>query len=340
MSGNVAVIGAGSWGTAIASMAASKCQVTVWARSHEVAQEISREHTNARYLPEVALSTTLTATADLSEAIDGAEVVLVAVPSHGTRSILETAAAFIRPGTPVISLSKGIEDGTLLRMSEVISNVVPHAIAGVLTGPNLAREIAQGQPAACVVATHDARASEVVQDALHSGTLRVYTSTDVVGCEIAGSTKNVLAIAAGITAGLGFGENTRATLMTRGLAEMGRLGIAMGGQTLTFGGLAGVGDLIATCTSEKSRNQTVGVALGQGRDIIEITNSMHMVAEGVKSAGPLVRLALSHGVEMPICEKVAAIVAGETTPRRALLSLMERPAREEWDEDLYRGLLA
>jgi glycerol-3-phosphate dehydrogenase (NAD(P)+) len=263
----------------------------------------------------------------------------MAVPSHGARAVLERAVESIRPGTPVFSLSKGIEADSRLRMSQVISDVVPHAMSGVLTGPNLAREIALGEPAACIVACEDEDSAHLVQGMLHSSTLRVYTSTDVIGCEIAGATKNVLAIAAGIAAGFGFGDNTRSALITRGLAEMGRLGIAVGGQTLTFGGLAGVGDLIATCTSEKSRNRSVGFALGQGQDLSEIIDSMHMVAEGVKTAGPLVRLAESEGVEMPICEQVAKIVAGDVTPRRALLNLMERPAREEWDEDLYRGLV-
>ena len=333
------MIGAGSWGTAIASLAAPQCDAVIWARSPSLADEIAIQHTNLKYLPDIALSTTLRATSRLSEALKNASVVLCAVPSHGTRAVLEEASSFIRPHTPVISLSKGIEDGTMLRMSEVIAQVVPHAVPGVLTGPNLAREIALGQPAACVVASEAEESACLVQRALHSTTLRVYSSTDVIGCEVAGASKNVLAIAAGITDGLGFGENTRAALMTRGLAEMGRLGLSMGGQTLTFGGLAGVGDLIATCTSDKSRNRTVGKALGQGRDLVEIINSMHMVAEGVKTAGPLVRLAKEHGVEMPISEQVAEIVAGTTTPRRAVLALMERPARVEWDEDLYRGIL-
>ena len=339
MEGTLAVIGAGSWGTAIASIAAPLGETLIWARSQTLADEIAIEHTNHRYLPDVALSTSLDATSDLERALDGASVVLCAIPSHGTRAVLEQAAPLIRSGTPVISLSKGIEDGTMQRMSEVIAEVVPHAIPGVLTGPNLAREIALGQPAACVVASEQESAARLVQRALHSTTLRVYSSPDVIGCEVAGATKNVLAIAAGITDGLGFGENTRAALITRGLAEMGRLGLSMGGQTLTFGGLAGVGDLIATCTSEKSRNRTVGVALGQGRDLVEIISSMHMVAEGVKTAGPLTHLANQHGVELPISEQVAAIVAGTTTPRRDVLSLMGRPARVEWDEDLYRGIV-
>ena len=339
MGGRLVVLGAGSWGTALASLAAPQTDTVIWARSVETADEISVRHTNQRYLSDIGLSAQLQSTSDLASALSAASAILMAVPSHGARAILERAAESIRPGTPVFSLSKGIEADSRLRMSQVISDVVPHAMSGVLTGPNLAREIALGEPAACIVACEDEDSAHLVQGMLHSSTLRVYTSTDVIGCEIAGATKNVLAIAAGIAAGVGFGDNTRSALITRGLAEMGRLGIAVGGQTLTFGGLAGVGDLIATCTSEKSRNRSVGFALGQGRDLSEIIDSMHMVAEGVKTAGPLVRLAESEGVEMPICEQVAKIVAGDVTPRRALLNLMERPAREEWDEDLYRGLV-
>jgi glycerol-3-phosphate dehydrogenase (NAD(P)+) len=222
-------------------------------------------------------------------------------------------------------------------MSEVVTQVLPGVPAGVLTGPNLAREVAEGQPAASVVALPDESLARRVQDLVHTRTFRVYMGTDVVGCEIAGATKNVMAIAAGICDGLGFGENTRAVLITRGLAELGRLGVALGGKVLTFGGLAGVGDLVATCASTKSRNRTVGFELGQGRSLDEIVNGMQMVAEGVKSAGPLVGLARSHGVEMPIAEQVEAIVAGRCSPREALMALMDRPSRPEWDEALLRG---
>ena len=332
MVGNLAVLGSGSWGTALASIAAAQRETVLWARSASVAEEVLLRHTNERYLPGVSLCPSLTATTDLDAVLSQASAVLVAVPSHGARGVLEQAAPFIAPGTPVFSLAKGIEDGTRRRMSEVISEVVPQAVPGVVTGPNLAREIAAGQPAACVAACEDDAAAEVVRCALHSTTLRAYSSTDVIGCEIAGATKNVLAIAAGIADGFGFGENTRALLITRGLAEMGRLGTALGGHTLTFGGLAGVGDLVATCTSDKSRNRTVGVALGHGRELGEIIASMHMVAEGVKTAGPLVQIARDAGIEMPICEQVAAIVAGTTSPREALSLLMERPARGEWDD--------
>jgi glycerol-3-phosphate dehydrogenase (NAD(P)+) len=328
------VLGGGSWGTTLASIAARRRPTTLWVRSDELAREISTRHTNERYLPGIALDPGLRALSDLPSCLAGADAILVAVPSHGVRGVLERAAAAIAPGTPVFSLAKGIEDGSSMRMSEVIEQVVPHAVPGVVTGPNLAREIVLGQPAACLVACERVESATVVQAALHTARFRAYVSTDVIGCEIAGATKNVLAIGAGIADGLGFGENTRALLITRGLAEMGRLGIALGGHALTFGGLAGLGDLVATTTSDKSRNRTVGVRLGEGRSLAEITASMHMVAEGVKTAGPLVRIASSVGVELPICEEVAAIVDGRRTPREALDVLMERPARGEWDPPL------
>ena len=235
MSRKLVIVGAGSWGTALASLAAPQSTTMIWARSAATADEIEFRHTNERYLPGLGLSTQLGATSSLAVALEGADAILMAVPSHGTRAVLEQAAPMIATGTPVFSLSKGIEADSMLRMSQIIAAVVPHATPGVLTGPNLAAEIAQGQPAACIVASEEESAAELVQSMLHSATLRVYTSTDVIGCEIAGATKNVLAIAAGIATGFGFGDNTRSALITRGLAEMGRLGITMGGQTLTFG---------------------------------------------------------------------------------------------------------
>jgi glycerol-3-phosphate dehydrogenase (NAD(P)+) len=223
-------------------------------------------------------------------------------------------------------------------MSQVVNEVLPGVPAGVLTGPNLAREVAQGHPAACVVALPEQALAARVQELVHTRTFRTYTGTDVIGCEIAGATKNVMAIAAGICDGLGLGDNTRAVLITRGLAELGRLGFTLGGKVLTFGGLAGVGDLVATCASPKSRNRTVGFALGEGTSLDEIVSGMHMVAEGVKSAGPLVALAWAHGVEMPIAEQVTSIVDGHCSPKEALMNLMNRPSRPEWDETLLRGL--
>jgi glycerol-3-phosphate dehydrogenase (NAD(P)+) len=339
VSEKVAVIGAGSWGTAVASLIGPDTPTKLWARSGELARLIDREHKNPTYLPGIALPPSLRATSNLEEAVRDVGVIFMAVPSHGFRSVLTELSVVTEPGVAVVSLAKGIENGTNLRMSEVVASVLPDSPAGVLTGPNLAREVAEGQPAASVIAMPNVELACMVQGYLHAGTFRVYTGTDVVGCEIAGATKNVMAIASGICDGLGFGENTRAVLITRGLAELGRLGVTLGGQTLTFGGLAGVGDLVATCASEKSRNRTVGFALGQGRSLDEILAGMHMVAEGVKTAGPLVELARSHNVEMPIAEQIAAIVAGKCSPRDALTALMDRPARPEWDEALMRGLL-
>jgi glycerol-3-phosphate dehydrogenase (NAD(P)+) len=338
MSDRVAVIGAGSWGTAVAGLIGARRPTWLWVRSPDLAESINRSRQNETYLAGVDLPDALTATSSLEEAVDGAGIIFMAVPSHGFRTVLTDLVPFSSGFEAIISLSKGIEHGTNLRMSQVVGEVLPNVPAGVLTGPNLAREVAQGQPAASVVALADEQLARRVQDLVHTRTFRVYMGTDVVGCEIAGASKNVMAIAAGICDGLGFGENTRAVLITRGLAELGRLGIALGGQVLTFGGLAGVGDLVATCASPKSRNRTVGFELGQGRSLQEIVDGMHMVAEGVKSAGPLVGLAKAHDVEMPIAEQVEAIVDGRCTPKEALLSLMDRPSRPEWDETLLRGL--
>jgi len=321
----------------VAALVAATHPASLWVRSPDLASSITQTGENQAYLPGVRLPADLVVTSSLEEALAGAGVVFMAVPSHGFRSVLEDLAPLASGIEAIISLAKGIETGSNLRMSEIVTQVLPEIPAGVLTGPNLAREVAAGQPAASVVALPDAVLAQRVQNLVHTRTFRVYMGTDVIGCEIAGATKNVMAIAAGICDGLGFGENTRAVLITRGLAELGRLGVALGGQVLTFGGLAGVGDLVATCASAKSRNRTVGYELGQGRSLHEIVSGMHMVAEGVKSAGPLVALARSHGVEMPIAEQVEAIVDGRCSPREALMTLMDRPARPEWDEALLRG---
>ena len=332
MEGVLVVLGAGSWGTALASVAATQRQTVLWARSEAVAEEIRSQGTNAKYLPGAALSSELKATSDLEGALLEAGAVLVGVPSHGMRGILTKAAPLIKPGTPVFSLAKGIEAETSLRMSQVIEQLIPHAIPGVVSGPNLALEVALGFPAAALVACEDEVCADELREALHSPTFRSYASNDVIGVEVAGATKNVLAIAAGIADGLGLGENARAMLITRGLAEMGRLGVALGGEALTFGGLAGIGDLIATATSDRSRNRSVGVELGRGRNLGDLVASMHMVAEGVKTAGPLIRLAEGVDLAMPICGEVANIVVGRTTPAQALASLMARPASGEFDD--------
>ncbi len=338
MSDRVAVIGAGSWGTAVGSIIGATHPASLWVRSPDLAVSMAETRQNERYLPGVQLPDGLRVTSSLADALEGAAIVFMAVPSHGFRSVLNDLQPLAGGIEAVVSLAKGIEIGTNLRMSQVVAEVLPGVPAGVLTGPNLAREVAEGHPAACVVALRDETLSRRVQGLVHTRTFRTYMGTDVVGCEIAGATKNVMAIAAGIGDGLGLGDNTRAVLITRGLAELGRLGVALGGKVLTFGGLAGVGDLVATCASPQSRNRTVGFALGQGQPLEEIVGGMHMVAEGIKSAGPLVGLAQAHGVEMPIAEQVQAIVEGHCSPAEALMNLMRRPSRPEWDETLLRGL--
>ncbi|HEV3328147.1 MAG TPA: NAD(P)H-dependent glycerol-3-phosphate dehydrogenase [Acidimicrobiales bacterium] len=331
----VCVLGAGSWGTVVAALASGP--VRLWARRDELAQEINATRRNARYTAELHLSERLWATSSLREACQGAAAVLVAVPSAGFRAVATELVGLVAADAPVLSLTKGIERGTHETMTGILRSCLPSSSVGVLTGPNLAKELALGMPAACVVALGDEEGLRLVQERLHGPSFRVYTTTDVTGCEVAGATKNVLAIAAGVSDGLGFGDNTRATIITRGLAEMGRLGVAMGGEALTFGGLAGVGDLVATCTSDRSRNRRVGIGLGSGLDLDAAIARVGEVAEGVTSAEPLVALARDRGVELPICEQVAGMVAGDVTPAEALAALTARPARGEWDVELLRG---
>jgi glycerol-3-phosphate dehydrogenase (NAD(P)+) len=287
----VAVLGAGSWGTTVATLTSHNAPTLLWARRPEVAEEVERQHSNERYLPETRLPEDLRATASLEEAVRDADLLVMGVPSHGFRAVLEQAAPFVRPWVPVLSLAKGLEEGSQLRMTEVIGQVMPQHRAGVLTGPNLAREILAGYAAASVVAIDDSMIASRVQDLFRSGLFRVYTNRDVAGCELGGALKNVIAIASGMGDGMGVGDNTRAAVITRGLAEVTRLGVAMGGETQTFAGLAGMGDLIATCVSPQSRNRYVGEQLGRGNKIEQIIAEMHMVAEGVKTSRVVMELA-------------------------------------------------
>ena len=329
MTMRVAVVGAGSWGTTVACIASTNCPTTLWARRPQLADEINTQHTNDTYLAGFALPAVLRSTSSLEEAVSQADVVVMAVPSHGFRDVLAEAAPFVRPWVPVLSLSKGIEQGTHKRMTEVINDLLPDHPAGALTGPNLAKEIMAGQPAAGVIAMADARIAIGLQPVFASPGFRVYTNPDIIGCEVAGALKNVMAIAAGMAAGLGFGDNTKAMLMTRGLAELTRLGVAMGGDPLTFSGLAGMGDLFATCMSPFSRNQHVGYELGKGREIDEIIAEMNMVAEGVKTSKVAGELAAKVGVELPIAEQVEAVCHHGVSVADALASLMQRPTGHE-----------
>ncbi|HEY2331333.1 MAG TPA: NAD(P)H-dependent glycerol-3-phosphate dehydrogenase [Acidimicrobiales bacterium] len=325
----VAVIGAGSWGTTFAALIAGNTSVTLWARRAEVADEITSRRRNPVYLGDVVLSEEITATASMAEAVDGADVVVMAVPSGGFRSVLDAAVPHLLGSVPIVSLAKGLEPGTRLRMTEVVADVAPGHPAGALTGPNLANEVAAGQPAAAVLATADPALGAWLQPLFHRPTFRVYTNPDVVGCEIAGVVKNVIAIAAGMVEGLGFGDNTKATVMTRGLAELTRLGVALGGDPRTFAGLAGLGDLVATCASAASRNHRVGVDLGRGRALAEILAATPMVAEGVASSAVVCELAAGAGVEMPLADQVRAVCQGEATPAEVVAALLRRAPTSE-----------
>jgi glycerol-3-phosphate dehydrogenase (NAD(P)+) len=320
---NVTVLGAGSWGTTVASLTTALNPTILWARNPDVAAEINAQHSNATYLPAVTLPRRLRSTADLAEAVRTADVLIVGVPSKGFRGAIEDARKWIRPWIPVVSLTKGIEAGSLLRMTQIIEELMPGHPAAALSGPNLAREIMAGQAAASVIATDDLGVAAALQSVLRHRLFRVYRNHDVVGCEIGGALKNVVAIAAGIGEGLGVGDNTRAAVMTRGLAELTRLGVAMGAEHQTLAGLAGMGDLVATCMSPYSRNRTVGELLGRGKPLDEILSDMHMVAEGVGTARTALALAEQYHVDLPICEEINKVVLGEQKP-----------------VDAYRGLRA
>jgi glycerol-3-phosphate dehydrogenase (NAD(P)+) len=298
-----------------------------------MAEAITRSHRNEEYLPGVELPPSISATADLEEALDRAEAVVMAVPSHGFRAVLRDAVRWVPSGAPIVSLTKGIEQDSLRRMTEVVLEELDHAPlrVGVLTGPNLAREVIAGQPAASVIAMQDEWEARRLQRLFMGPSFRVYTNPDVVGCESAGALKNVMAIAAGMAHGLGYGDNSKAALITRALAELTRLGVAMGGHPLTFAGLAGMGDLVATCTSLQSRNRRVGVGLGEGRALDEITAEMRMVAEGVRTTGAVLTLADRHDIDMPIARVVGGVLYEGMHPADVVGRLMGREAKAELD---------
>jgi len=329
----VTVLGAGSWGTTVAALASLSNPTLLWARDPEVADSISRRHENAKYLRGFELPERLRATADLEEAVSSAQLLVVGVPTSGFRATLEAAKRFVHPWIPVVSLSKGFERGSLLRMTEVIGQVLPGHPAAALTGPNLAKEILAGNAAASVIATEDLAVAAALQKVFACGLFRVYTNHDVTGCEIGGALKNVIAIATGMAQGLGVGDNTRATVIARGLGELTRLGVAMGGEPATFAGLAGLGDLVATCISPQSRNRTVGEQLGRGRKLDEILTSLGMVAEGVKTVGTAIELAQRHQLRLPICETVHSVVIGEASAADAYAGLRKLQPGHEFDPD-------
>ncbi len=326
---NVTVLGGGSWGTTVASLTTARNPTLLWAMEPEVASEITEQHTNEQFLPGFTLPRRLQATDDLERAARHADVLIVGVPSKWFRSTLQPVHRWARPWIPVVSLTKGIENDTLLRMTEVLEEILPGHPAAALTGPNVAREIMSGYAAASVIATENLGVAAALQDVVRHKLFRVYRNHDVIGCEIGGALKNVIAIASGIAQGLGVGDNTRAAVITRGLAELTRLAVSMGAEPQTLSGLAGMGDLIATCMSPHSRNRTVGEQLGKGKKLEDILAEMRMVAEGVNTAAVALELARRNGVELPICREIHKVVTGEQAPADAFRGL--RPPGHEAD---------
>jgi glycerol-3-phosphate dehydrogenase (NAD(P)+) len=327
-----AVLGAGSWGTTFAKVLADAgCDVTLHARRPELAKAITEDGENRDYLPGVRLPAAVRATSDAAEALLDADVVVLAVPSQSLRDNLTGWASLLPADATLLSLMKGIELGTTKRMSEVICEVAgvgPDRVA-VLSGPNLAREIAEQQPAATVIACTDTARAGALQAACHTPYFRPYTNPDVIGCELGGAVKNVIALACGIAEGLGFGDNTRASLITRGLAETARLGLVLGGELTTFAGLAGMGDLVATCSSPLSRNRTFGEKLGRGMSVEEVQQSTRQTAEGVKSCRSVLDLARAHDVYMPLTEAVVRVCHEGEAPARMVKEIMTREAKPE-----------
>ena len=327
----VAILGAGGWGTALAvHLARAGHDTCLWARDAGLVADMSERRANAVYLPDMRFPPGLRVTADLAEALRGVELVVAAVPSHGTRHILKRAAPLIRQGATVVSATKGLEQDTLFRMSEVIEQELGRGVhVAVLSGPSFAAEVARQLPTAVSVASRDATVVERVQADFRAGYLRLYGTSDVAGVEVGGALKNVIAIAAGVAEGLSLGHNALAGLITRGLAEITRLACAAGAQRETLAGLAGLGDLVLTCTGSLSRNRHVGVELARGRSLDDVLSGMKMVAEGVRTTDAALALGVRHGVELPITAQVAELLAGRKDARTALYDLMLRPQRAE-----------
>jgi glycerol-3-phosphate dehydrogenase (NAD(P)+) len=333
MQKNIGVIGAGSWGTTLANLLAVKgFSVTLWCYEEDLALQMQKTKINEVYLPGIELSDNLEVTSSLASACGGKELVLFVSPSQVTRHVLTQALAHIEPEAIVVSASKGIENDSLMLLSQVFEELLPekmHKKLGFLSGPSFAREVSLGMPTAVVAAAQDLTVAEQIQEVFSTSKFRVYTHNDIIGVELGGAMKNVIALAAGVSDGLGFGSNTRAALITRGLVEMTRLGLKLGGTADTFAGLAGMGDLVLTCTGDLSRNRSVGVELGQGRKINDILSGMQMVAEGVKTTLSAYQLAQKLDVEVPIIEQMYMILYQDKDPRQAVTDLMMRDLKAE-----------
>ncbi|ARV07862.1 NAD(P)H-dependent glycerol-3-phosphate dehydrogenase [Polaribacter sp. SA4-10] len=325
----VGLLGGGSWGTTVASLTAKNSETIIWARNPKTVKEINEFNTNAKYLPNAKLNRNLKASNSIKETVENADVIVMGIPSQSFRKVLEEAKPYIRPWVPIVSLAKGLEISSKMRMTEIIQEIMPGHPAGVLTGPNLAKEIHSGKAAAAVISMVDNTIATRLQAVFSSGLFRVYTNNDVIGCELGGALKNIMAIAAGMGDGTNAGDNTRSALITRGLSELTRLGTAMGGKNRTFAGLAGLGDLIATCSSSKSRNHHVGFQLGKGKKLEEIIAEMNEVAEGVKTAKVVMELAKDYKVDMPISNEVYKVLYEGNTVNDAFRGLLKHEVGSE-----------
>jgi glycerol-3-phosphate dehydrogenase (NAD(P)+) len=327
---NLAIVGGGSWGTALAVALSPRFDSTrLWVHNKALAEEIARTRLNSAYLPEIFIPEAIQVTGEVGAAVEGSDVVLVVAPSQYVHEVARQFADYLSPNTVLVSAVKGIEANSLQRMSEVITDIVGQSRLAILSGPSFAREVAEGKPTAVVIAAQQAGLAENLQQLLSTRTLRIYTSSDVIGVELGGALKNVIALAGGVCAGLEAGHSALAALITRGLAEITRLAVAAGAQAQTLSGLAGMGDLVLTCTGALSRNRQVGIELAKGRTIDEIRASMQMVAEGVKTTRAALGLARRWGVEMPIAEQMQQLLDGVLSPQEAIRVLMERQLKEE-----------
>lgn len=327
---NITVIGSGSWGTALAIILTKHGHtVKMWARSQNAVDEINQKHTIHKYLPGIILPDTLTATTDRAAALEGAEIVISAVPSRAVRQTMTDFAPLLLPNMVIVNVAKGLEDGSLLRLSQVIQECVPQCEVCVLSGPSHAEEVAREIPTTCLIASENEEVAKMVQSEFMNPRFRIYTNTDVIGVEMGAALKNIIALAAGINDGLGFGDNSKAALMTRGIAEMKRLGIAMGGKAETFAGLSGIGDLIVTCTSMHSRNRRAGILLGQGKSLQETLDTVQMVVEGVNTVQAACHLADKYHVDLPITRAINDVLFHGKNVETAVLELMTRDSKPE-----------
>ncbi|MDO4618133.1 MAG: NAD(P)H-dependent glycerol-3-phosphate dehydrogenase [Clostridia bacterium] len=327
---NISVIGSGSWGTAIAVLLANNGHsVLLWSWKKDESERLKADRENKEFLPGIKLSDSISCTSEISECTDNKDLIVLASPSVATRNVAKSLAPFVKEGQLMVNISKGLEDDTLLRLSEVYKEEIPQAKIAVMSGPSHAEEVSRGLPTTNVVAADNMEDAKRVQDIFMNEVFRVYTSDDIKGVELGGALKNVIALCAGISDGLGFGDNTKAALMTRGLAEITRLGIAMGAKRETFSGLSGVGDLIVTCTSMHSRNRRAGILLGKGKSLAETLSEVHMVVEGVNTAKAAYALSKKYGVSMPITESANNILYGGKSPREATYELMNRDKKTE-----------